>query len=140
MHSVEISWFFYHSDFTWNQFLGFLKCKICHFNTFARLWILTFRHFSTFWRLKFIKSTKFRALEIAKTAVFNLLDSQKLISRKIWVMEKKSEISTLWIFFFLLVFSWNHLFHNSFSCIFSHSVKVFFFYHSNFTWNQFLRI
>ena len=22
-HSVEISWFFYHSDFTWNQFWGF---------------------------------------------------------------------------------------------------------------------
>ena len=34
LHSVEISWFFYHADFTWNQFWGFLKCKISHFNTF----------------------------------------------------------------------------------------------------------
>ena len=25
---------FFHSDFTWNQFWGFEKCKICHFNTF----------------------------------------------------------------------------------------------------------
>ena len=23
IHSVEISWFFYHADFTWNQFRGF---------------------------------------------------------------------------------------------------------------------
>ena len=33
IHSVEISWFFYYSDFTWNQFWWFYKCKICHFNT-----------------------------------------------------------------------------------------------------------
>ena len=26
---------FYHSDFTWNWFRGFLKYKICHFNTFT---------------------------------------------------------------------------------------------------------
>ena len=33
-HNVEILGFFYHSDFTWNQFWGFQKCKICHFHTF----------------------------------------------------------------------------------------------------------
>ena len=32
--TVEISWFLYHSDFTWNQFWGFLKSKIIHFTTF----------------------------------------------------------------------------------------------------------
>ena len=31
---VEISLFLYHSYFTWNQFWGFLKYKISHFNTF----------------------------------------------------------------------------------------------------------
>ena len=36
-HSLEISRFFYHSDFAWNQFWGFLKCKINHFNTFRGL-------------------------------------------------------------------------------------------------------
>ena len=46
-YSVEISWFYYHSDFTWNQCLRFLKCKICHFNTFRGsefwfLWIFPF--------------------------------------------------------------------------------------------------
>ena len=41
-HSVEISWFLYHPDFTWNQFCGFLKCKSYHFNTFRG---------SEFWRL-----------------------------------------------------------------------------------------
>ena len=40
--SVEISWFFYHSDFTWNQFGEFLKCKISHFTTFigSESWLL----------------------------------------------------------------------------------------------------
>ena len=34
MHSVEVSWFFHQSDFTWNQFWEMWKCKICPFNTF----------------------------------------------------------------------------------------------------------
>ena len=46
-HSVEISGFFYHSDFTWNQFWGFLKCKICYSNTFrgSEFWFYEFLHF-----------------------------------------------------------------------------------------------
>ena len=41
-HDAEISWFFYHSDFTWNQFTELLKCKICHFFTFrgSEFWSL----------------------------------------------------------------------------------------------------
>ena len=40
-HSVEISWFFYHLDFTWNQFWGFYKCKMCHFSTIrgSEIWV-----------------------------------------------------------------------------------------------------
>ena len=32
----------YNSDFTWNQFWGFYKCKICHCNTFRgpEFWLL----------------------------------------------------------------------------------------------------
>jgi len=41
------------------------------------------KNFCTSWRLKFSKLTKFRDPEIAKTAVLELLDSPKLISRKI---------------------------------------------------------
>ena len=37
----------------------------------------------TFWRLQFTKLTKFRAPKIAKKLVLELLDSPKLISRKI---------------------------------------------------------
>ena len=39
---MEISWILYHSDFTWNQFWGFLKCKISHFTTFrgSEFWFL----------------------------------------------------------------------------------------------------
>ena len=40
-------------------------------------------NFCTFWRLKFTKLTKFRAPKMAKTAVSQILDSPKLISRKI---------------------------------------------------------
>ena len=47
-----------------------------------------FMKFCTFWRLKFIKLTKFWAPKWQKVTVLALLDSQKLISRKIWVIEK----------------------------------------------------
>ena len=42
LYSVDISWFLYHSNFTWNQFGGFKECKICHFNTFrgSEFWFL----------------------------------------------------------------------------------------------------
>ena len=40
--TVEISGFFYHSDFPWNQFRRIWKCKICHCNTFrgSEFWFL----------------------------------------------------------------------------------------------------
>ena len=65
VHCVEISWFFDHSDFAWNQFWGLEKCKIWHFNTirdteFQYLWIFTF------WRLKYTKLTKLWAQKMAK--------------------------------------------------------------------------
>ena len=45
-------------------------------------------NFCTFWKLKFIKSTKLRGQKIAKMAILDILESPKLISRKIWVIEK----------------------------------------------------
>ena len=40
-HSVEISGFYCHSDFTWNQFWCFLMFKNCHFCSFRdfKLWV-----------------------------------------------------------------------------------------------------
>ena len=61
----------------------------------SRLWILIFKNFCTFRRLKFIKLSILRAPKTAQTAVIELLDSPKLISRKIW-MTKKS-----WNFYIL---------------------------------------
>ena len=42
LQSVKISGFFFHSDFTWNQFYRFQKYKICHFYTLAvyEFWFL----------------------------------------------------------------------------------------------------
>ena len=79
-HSVEISGFFYHSDLTWNQFWWFYKWKICQFNTFAGSEFIFF-NFCTFWSLK--------------TAVWERLDSPKMISRKIWVIEKSWNFHTV---------------------------------------------
>ena len=45
--------------------------------------------------LKFTKSTKFKAPKMAKTAVLELLDSAKLISRKISVIGKSLNVHTV---------------------------------------------
>ena len=55
-------WFFYQSDFTWNQIWGFLKCKIRHFNTF--------RGFESWILWLFALKLKFRASKIANIAVY----------------------------------------------------------------------
>ena len=66
------------------------KCKICHFYTFTGSDFWFFMNFCNLWRLKRTKSKKLKALKMAKTAVLELLDSPKLISRKIWMREKFS--------------------------------------------------
>ena len=85
-HSVEVSGFFYHSDFTWNQF-GDARCyRNVKYAILTHLEALNFDlhdFFGTFWRLKFTKVTNFRASKMAKMAFLELLDSLKLISRKI---------------------------------------------------------
>ena len=93
-HSVEISWIFYHSVFTWNQVYEFWKYKISHPNTCNGSEMLLFILFCTFWRQKITKLTKFRTRKKAKMAVLELLDSPKLNSLKSeW--QKNTEISTL---------------------------------------------
>ena len=49
-----------------------------------------YNEFFSFLRLKSTKWTKSTALEMAKLAIFALLPSSKLISCKIWTMEKSS--------------------------------------------------
>ena len=88
IHSVEISSFFYYSDFMWNQFGGFLKCNICHFNTFRGSGLWFSMNFCIFCRLKFTKLTQFLAPKMTKMVFFELLHSPKLISCKIWVKRK----------------------------------------------------
>ena len=63
--------FFYHSDFTWNQFSGFRLAKS----------VFLFQEFLHFWK----KKSKFRLSKFAKMAVLELVNSPNLISRKIWV-------------------------------------------------------
>ena len=59
VHSVEISGFFCHSDFTWNQFQGFSKYQNCHFSNCREIefwfygkfqsWKLSKWQFCNFW-------------------------------------------------------------------------------------------
>ena len=58
--------------------------QICHLQI-EKLWNLKLWIFCLFWRLKFTKLTHFRASRMAKVSVVGLLDSPKLISRKILV-------------------------------------------------------
>ena len=50
----------------------------------------------TFWRLKFTKSTKFRASKMAKKEIVELQDSEKLISRKIWLLKQSYSFHTIY--------------------------------------------
>ena len=108
MHIVEFSWFFCQSVFTWNQFWPFQKCKISIFNTIRDCESWFFMNFCTFWRLKFTKLTRFLTPKIAKTLNLELLESPKLISRKIWSSEwqKNLEKSTPCDAIYLFMFSY----------------------------------
>ena len=76
----------------------------CHLNivTGYEFWFLWI--FSTFWGLNCTQLTKFKAPKMAKTVVLALFHSSKLISRKIWVMEKSWNFHTVW---YLLKNQWN---------------------------------
>ena len=58
------------------------------FKHICRLRILIFMRFCTFGRMKSIKLTKFRTPIIAKSTILELLDSLKVISRKLQATEK----------------------------------------------------
>ena len=50
----------------------------------------------TFWWPEIFLNIKFRASENAKMAVFHLPESLKLISRKIWMIQKSWNFHTFW--------------------------------------------
>ena len=75
--------------------LANVEFKNLPFNTLGGLRILIFMHFCTIRRLIFTKLTKIIASKMAKTAVLELLDSPKLISRKIWIKENFWNLHTV---------------------------------------------
>ena len=87
-----------HSSFTWNQFRESRSSKTAIFANFGALKFVNLVNISL-QKLKkcknFIK-TKFRASICVKMADFALLESpKKLISRKIWVIEKSWNFHTV---------------------------------------------
>ena len=96
-------------DFSINQFLreinfgDFKNAKSAFFTTSKALTLYFYDVFCTFWRLKFKKKkSTFRAPKVKKKlAVFWLQEVTKLISRKIWVIEKSWNFTYLhfWHFF-----------------------------------------
>ena len=79
-HSVEISWFIYHSDLQTAVFCCFRGCEFCHLVNFCLQ--------------KVQKIHRNRNSVCVKMADFALLEFQKLISRKIRVIEN-NEFSKL---------------------------------------------
>ena len=86
--------FFYHSDFTWNRFWGFLKRKSCLFSIFGLLIFINLANF-TLKKCKTSWKSKFRASNCVKMADFALQKSTKLISRKFWVIENLCNFYTV---------------------------------------------
>ena len=79
-HSVKISGFFCHSDFSWNQIWRIKKFYNCRFYNF---WGSGFWYFG-----------KYQTSNVEK-ADFAPVESQKLISHKIWVIEKLCNFHTV---------------------------------------------
>ena len=65
--------------------LAIYSIKNCYFSSF-RHWIVIFMTFYTFegWMKSTYQNTKFRGPKLTKLASLELLNSPKLISRKIW--------------------------------------------------------
>ena len=68
----------------------------CHFRDFE-VWILLIRQISAFKMCQNSLKSKYRASKCVRIADFVLLESQKLISRKIWVREKSWNFNTVQI-------------------------------------------
>ena len=92
-HSIEISRFFCHLDFTWNQFWRWQKfLRFCNFTGSE------FHLCSQFQPLKNAKNAKnqnWEPLNVLKWQLLDLKNHQKLISRKIWAIEKLWNFHTL---------------------------------------------
>ena len=82
---MEISAFFCHSHFTWNQFFKILQDPKCYFLQYCGLWILIFGQFHTSQCAKTYKNQISEILNVLK----------KLISRKILVAEKFCNFHTV---------------------------------------------
>ena len=95
MHRSEISWFFYYSDFTWNQFWTFWSAKNYHFNTFGGCEFWYFGIFCHFQIWNFHKNQYSKPPKLFKWQFLTFWNQPKLITRKIWVAEN-SLISILW--------------------------------------------
>ena len=68
--------------------LGIVEVQKLLFLPFWGLWILLIWWIAAFKKCKNSKKSKFRAFKCVKMADFGLLESSKLISRKIWVIQK----------------------------------------------------
>ena len=74
---------------------GILEVQNLLFLPFLGLWILLIWYFSAFWKYKNSQKLKFRASKCVKKADFALLQCPKLISRKIWMIEKSWNFHTV---------------------------------------------
>ena len=78
--------------------LGILEVQnLPFFDSFRGSAFWLFVNFCTFWSLELTKLTKLRVPKMAKNSIFRTPWYQKLISRKIWVTEKRRNFHTVQI-------------------------------------------
>ena len=92
---MEISGFFCHLDFTWNQFWSFWSSKNCCFNHLRSSEFWFFWELLIFPGVKCPKSQNSNSSKLVKPQFLTLWNQPKLISRKIRVAEKLPNFHTL---------------------------------------------
>ena len=87
-HSVEITEFFCHSDFTWKQFWLIWECQKMSFLNVSEAFNFDFLAISHLWKVSRIpKYSKFRFAEMAKMAVFEC---------RLWICQKWFRVKAEW--------------------------------------------
>ena len=95
---MEISRFLYRSDFTWNQFCGFQKCKNCHFCHSKGCEFCSFCKLQPSKRAKIHKNQNSEPLNVLKWLILHFENPQNWFHVKSeWY--KNHDITTLCIYY-----------------------------------------
>ena len=93
LYFVDVWSFCCHSDFTWNQILAKSDGQKMLFWQFSNSELWIFGKFGIWKLLKFAKKQNLESLNFTKMTFWTVWIHQNLISRKIWVAVKRSNLN-----------------------------------------------